>query len=134
MPLATLCLIWPALESNPRPPKPIVIFLSTTQPADFESTIFDLVTARTTILSYDFAYLCRMITISKDGSWRFFDTQIEYEKGQEPYLLHSGKIEVGNLSPTEHPCLITLSPDAKVAAISCFSSLAVFSTKTGENF
>ena len=73
----------------------------------------------------------RMVTISKDGYWRFFDTQIEYEKGQEPYLLNSGKITVGSEFPTENACKIALSSDAKVAAVSCVTSITVFSTKTG---
>nr|CAB3266855.1 transducin beta-like protein 2 [Phallusia mammillata] len=74
----------------------------------------------------------RMITVSKDGTWRFYDTDIEYDKSQEPYFLNSGQFEVCGLSPAEHECLVALSPDASVAAVACLNNITVFSTATGD--
>ncbi len=34
-----------------------------------------------------------MISVSKDGTWRLYDTNIRYQHGQEPYLLSSGNWE-----------------------------------------
>ncbi|XP_032057016.1 transducin beta-like protein 2 [Aythya fuligula] len=68
----------------------------------------------------------RMATVSKDGTWKFWDTDVEYKKQQDPYLLLTGKCEV-----TE-PCHIALSPDAHVAAISCGTSIMVYNTRRGE--
>ena len=73
-----------------------------------------------------------MITISKDGKWRMFDTSVDYEKEQEPYLIHSGSLTVGGFSFMKDPALISLSADAKVAAVACGTSIAVFSTITGD--
>ncbi|XP_005986922.1 transducin beta-like protein 2 [Latimeria chalumnae] len=68
----------------------------------------------------------RMVTVSKDGTWKLWDTDVEYKKQQDPYLLLTGKCEV-----TE-PCRIALSPDARVVAISSGTSITVYSASTGE--
>ncbi|CAK8697976.1 transducin beta-like protein 2 [Clavelina lepadiformis] len=73
----------------------------------------------------------RMITVSKDGTWRFYDTQIEYDKGQEPYLLNSGEINVCGNPLLENYTFIALSPDARVAAVANINNIGVFSTRTG---
>lgn len=75
-----------------------------------------------------------MISVSKDGTWRFFDTRVEYDKGQEPYLLNSGKFSVTGCSSSQDYCTVALSPDARVAAVACLNSISVFSTSTGEFF
>ncbi|OCT91143.1 transducin beta-like protein 2 isoform X1 [Xenopus laevis] len=67
----------------------------------------------------------RMATVSKDGTWKLWDTDVEYKKQQDPYLLYTGKISVSD------PCRIALSPDARVLAISSISDITVFSTLTG---
>ncbi|XP_042735935.1 transducin beta-like protein 2 [Lagopus leucura] len=68
----------------------------------------------------------RMATVSKDGTWKFWDTDVEYKKQQDPYLLLTGRCEVSE------PCRIALSPDARVAAISCGTTIAVYNTRRGE--
>ena len=73
-----------------------------------------------------------MITVSKDGTWRFYDTQIEYDKGQEPYLLNSGEINVCGNPLLENYTFIALSPDARVAAVANINNIGVFSTRTGK--
>ncbi|XP_074701267.1 transducin beta-like protein 2 [Strix aluco] len=68
----------------------------------------------------------RMVTVSKDGTWKFWDTDVEYKKQQDPYLLLTGKCEV-----TE-PCRIALSPDARVIALSSGTDIVVYNTRRGE--
>ncbi|XP_015736473.1 transducin beta-like protein 2 [Coturnix japonica] len=68
----------------------------------------------------------RMATVSKDGTWKFWDTDVEYKKQQDPYLLLTGSCDVAE------PCRIALSPDAHVAAISCGTNITVYNTRRGE--
>ncbi|XP_041096888.1 transducin beta-like protein 2 isoform X1 [Polyodon spathula] len=68
----------------------------------------------------------RMVTVSKDGTWKLWDTDVEYKQQQDPYLLLTGQCQVSE------PCRIALSPDARVVAISCGSSLALYSAASGE--
>ena len=75
-----------------------------------------------------------MISVSKDGTWRLYDTQVEYENDQEPYLLNSGHFTVCGFSPTEHKCLVALSSDGCVAAVALLNNMTVFSTTTGNLF
>ncbi|XP_053130796.1 transducin beta-like protein 2 isoform X2 [Hemicordylus capensis] len=68
----------------------------------------------------------RMATISKDGTWKLWDTDVEYKKQQDPYLLLTGKCEVAE------PCRIALSPDARALAISCCTDIFIYNTRRGE--
>ncbi|KAG8450406.1 hypothetical protein GDO86_002894 [Hymenochirus boettgeri] len=68
----------------------------------------------------------RMATVSKDGTWKLWDTDVEYKKQQDPYLLYTGHLSI------REPCRIALSPDARVVAISSLFDITVFSTRTGE--
>ncbi|KAM3851551.1 transducin beta-like protein 2 isoform 2-T3 [Vipera latastei] len=68
----------------------------------------------------------RMATVSKDGTWKFWDTDVEYKKQQDPYLLLTGSCKV-----TE-PCRIALAPDARAVAISSSTSIFVYNTQRGE--
>ncbi|XP_007430322.1 transducin beta-like protein 2 [Python bivittatus] len=68
----------------------------------------------------------RMATVSKDGTWKFWDTDVEYKKQQDPYLLLTGSCKV-----TE-PCRIALAPDARAVAISSSTTIFVYNTQRGE--
>ncbi|KAG8122868.1 hypothetical protein E2320_018329 [Naja naja] len=68
----------------------------------------------------------RMATVSKDGTWKFWDTDVEYKKQQDPYLLLTGSCKV-----TE-PCRIALAPDARAVAISSSTSIFLYNTQRGE--
>lgn len=68
----------------------------------------------------------RMATLSKDGTWKFWDTDVEYKKQQDPYLLLTGRCEVAE------PCRIALSPNAHVVAISSGADIVVYNTRRGE--
>ncbi|XP_077167397.1 transducin beta-like protein 2 isoform X2 [Paroedura picta] len=68
----------------------------------------------------------RMATVSKDSTWKLWDTDVEYKKQQDPYLLLTGKCEVAE------PCRIALSPDARALAVSCSTSIFVYNTREGK--
>ncbi|XP_063299739.1 transducin beta-like protein 2 [Pelobates fuscus] len=68
----------------------------------------------------------RMATVSKDGTWKLWNTDVEYKKQQDPYLLHTGSWS-GN-----EPCRIALSPDGRVIAISSISDITVYNALTGD--
>ncbi|KAG5844487.1 hypothetical protein ANANG_G00163030 [Anguilla anguilla] len=67
----------------------------------------------------------RMATVSKDGTWKLWDTDVEYKKQQDPYLLRTAPCQATEGSR------IALSPDARVAAVSSGCGVAMFSTATG---
>uniref|UniRef100_H2YEE4 Uncharacterized protein n=1 Tax=Ciona savignyi TaxID=51511 RepID=H2YEE4_CIOSA len=105
---------------------------------------FELKGHTTTVWSFDFnndstrqdgvnkILFFRMVTVSKDGSWRFYDTGVEYEKGQEPYLLHTGEFHISDCSIDKDFCIVALSPDARVVAVACMNNIIVFSTASGQ--
>lgn len=68
----------------------------------------------------------RMATVSKDGTWKLWDTDVEYKKQQDPYLLLTGKCQV------LEPCRVALSPDARTLAVSSYTSIFVYGTQRGE--
>ncbi|KAJ3657265.1 hypothetical protein Zmor_016277 [Zophobas morio] len=80
---------------------------------------------------YDVAFdadSSHMATVSKDGTWKLFDTKIEYKKGEDPHLKITGKYH----QAAPHS-LIALSPNAEVVVIATGSSLAFYSTLTGHH-
>lgn len=67
----------------------------------------------------------RMATVSKDGTWRLWDTDVEYKKQQDPYLLLSVPCQSSEGSR------VALSPDARVVAISNGCDVAMYCAATG---
>lgn len=67
-----------------------------------------------------------MVTVSKDGTWKLWDTDVEYKKQQDPYLLRTVPSQVSEGSR------IALSPDGRVVAVSNGSDIAMYSAITGE--
>ncbi|NXM70600.1 TBL2 protein, partial [Serilophus lunatus] len=67
----------------------------------------------------------RMATVSKDGTWKFWDTDVEYKKQQEPYLLLTGRCAV------PEPRRIALSPDGRAVAIAGGADIALHGTRHG---
>lgn len=65
-----------------------------------------------------------MATASKDGTWRIWDTNIEYAKGQEPYLLHTGKFD-----GTEK-AIVALSHDGRTVALAQGCTLSIYNAVT----
>ena len=63
----------------------------------------------------------RVASISKDGTWRLYDVEMDIHLGLEPKLVTSGKVES---LPTSK---IALSPDGRVMAISRDKSILIYS-------
>ncbi|KAK7120663.1 hypothetical protein R3I94_020602 [Phoxinus phoxinus] len=88
---------------------------------------FDLKGHSAGVYSFDFSNDSRrMVTVSKDGTWKLWDTDVEYKKKQDPYLLRTVPCQVSEGSR------IALSPDGRVVAISNGCDIALYSATTGE--
>uniref|UniRef100_A0A087X6K1 Transducin beta like 2 n=2 Tax=Poecilia TaxID=8080 RepID=A0A087X6K1_POEFO len=68
----------------------------------------------------------RMVTVSKDGTWKLWNTDVEYKKQQDPYLLRTVPCSSSDGSR------VALSPDGRVVAISDGCNVAMFDTTTGK--
>ncbi|XP_020861338.2 transducin beta-like protein 2 isoform X2 [Phascolarctos cinereus] len=71
---------------------------------------------------------CRMATVSKDGTWKLWATDVEYKQQQDPYVLLTGPY--GEAAST--PCILALSPDAQVLALASGNNIRLYNTKRGE--
>lgn len=69
-----------------------------------------------------------MASVSKDGTWKLWDTDVEYKKQQDPYLLRTGRFEEASTMP----CRLALSPDTHVLALATGTSIHLFNTRRGE--
>ncbi|NXK86359.1 TBL2 protein, partial [Formicarius rufipectus] len=79
------------------------------------------------VLSFSFSNDSRrMATVSKDGTWKFWDTDVEYKKQQDPFVLLTARCTVAE------PRLIALSPDGRTVAVAGGSDVAVHNTRRGE--
>lgn len=87
---------------------------------------FDLAGHSSGILDFTFsADSSNMATVSKDGTYRLYDTKIEFEKGEDPHVLQTVQWENTTIAN------IMLSPNSEVLVISHGSSLSFYSTITG---
>ncbi|XP_056140827.1 transducin beta-like protein 2 isoform X1 [Lampris incognitus] len=68
----------------------------------------------------------RMVTVSKDGTWKLWNTNIEYKKQQDPYLLKTVRCQSSDGSR------VALSPDGRVVAISCGCSVTMYDATSGQ--
>lgn len=73
-------------------------------------------------------FCCRMASVSKDGTWKLWDTDVEYKKQQDPYLLRTGRFEEARAMP----CRLALSPNAQVLALASGTSVHLYNTRRGE--
>uniref|UniRef100_UPI00358E063D transducin beta-like protein 2 isoform X2 n=1 Tax=Myxine glutinosa TaxID=7769 RepID=UPI00358E063D len=69
----------------------------------------------------------RMVSASKDGTWRIWDTELEFRGQRDPQLLLSVP-----LTGDPKTLQIALSPDSHVAALASGGDVSVLSTATGE--
>ena len=67
----------------------------------------------------------RMVTVSKDGSWKLWNTDVEYKKQQDPYLLRTVSCSSSEGS------LAALAPDGRVVAISDGCDVSMFDAGSG---
>ena len=65
------------------------------------------------ILVFTFAFVLCMVKVSKDGSWKVFNTAIEFSRGQDAEVLVTGSYPWDSNQPSQ----ISLSPDGLVVAI-----------------
>lgn len=70
----------------------------------------------------------RMASVSKDGTWKLWDTDVEYKKQQDPYVLRTGRLD----EASAEPCRLALSPDAHVLALACGTTIRLYNTRRGE--
>lgn len=68
----------------------------------------------------------RMVTVSKDGTWKLWNTDVEYKKQQDPYLLKTVSCASSDGSR------VALSPDGRVVAISDGCNVAMYNSSSGE--
>ncbi|KAK4873636.1 hypothetical protein RN001_012996 [Aquatica leii] len=90
--------------------------------------IFDL-TGHTSGV-YDVAFdvdTSNIATVSKDGTWKLFNTKVDYKRGEDPRLKITGKCP--NKSDSAK---IALTPNAEVVVIATANNVSLFSTTTGE--
>uniref|UniRef100_A0A8C4NDE0 Transducin beta-like protein 2 n=1 Tax=Eptatretus burgeri TaxID=7764 RepID=A0A8C4NDE0_EPTBU len=69
----------------------------------------------------------RMVSASKDGTWRLWDTELEFRGQRDPQLLLSVP-----LTGDPKTLQIALSPDGHVAALASGGDVSVLRTATGE--
>lgn len=67
----------------------------------------------------------RMVTVSKDGTWKLWNTDVEYKKQQDPYLLLTVPCSSSDGS------LVALSPDGRVVAVSDGCNVALYDATSG---
>ncbi|GAB1607922.1 transducin beta-like protein 2 [Argonauta hians] len=63
----------------------------------------------------------RMVSASKDGTWKLWDTDVQYKCQQDPYLLYTGQFH-------SSPSHIELSPDSRTVVMSQGSNITVVNT------
>lgn len=100
-----------------------------TKSGEFKEVVraFDLKGHSAGVYSFDFSNDSRrMVTVSKDGTWKLWDTDVEYKKKQDPYLLRTVPCQVSEGSR------IALSQDGRVVAVSSGCDIAMYNAVTGE--
>ncbi|XP_055615043.1 transducin beta-like protein 2 [Toxorhynchites rutilus septentrionalis] len=68
----------------------------------------------------------KAVTVCKDGTWKIFNINIEYYKGESARCLKSGTYE-----QTSAAALVAISPLGKVVAIATGKSIQIFSVSSG---
>ncbi|XP_065078484.1 transducin beta-like protein 2 [Ochlerotatus camptorhynchus] len=96
---------------------------------DFQSVqkAFDLSGHKSGI--YDIAFdqdSSKTVTVCKDGTWKIYNTKIEYQKGEMPRCLLTGTYEA-----TSAAALVAMSPSGEVVAIGTGKSIYFYSATTG---
>ena len=80
---------------------------------DFEKVAraFNLSGHTSGVYSFSFsADSSRVATVSKDGTWKVFNTDIEYTKGQDASVVMSGSYDLDSGKPSK----VTISPDGEM--------------------
>ena len=72
----------------------------------------------------------KVATVSKDGTWKVFNTAIEYLKGQDANIIVSG--DYSKELDSSRKSQITISPDGRMVAISQDRLVNLYSVLTGK--
>jgi len=102
-----------------------------TRSGDFEKVVraFNLSGHSSGVYSFSFsADSSKVATVSKDGSWKVFNTDIEYTKGQDASVLISGGYDLDSSQPSK----VSISPDGKMVTIYQDKTVVMYSVATGE--
>lgn len=67
-----------------------------------------------------------MVSVSKDGTWKLWNTDVEYKKQQDPYLLKTVPCSSSEGSR------VALSPDGRVVAVSDGCNVAMYDAASGK--
>ncbi|VDM52894.1 unnamed protein product [Angiostrongylus costaricensis] len=70
----------------------------------------------------------RTVTVSRDGYWRIFDTDIRYTQGQEAIVLNKGEWSMLKGASADH-IRLAVSPSGGSFAVTCGSNLKLFSSE-----
>uniref|UniRef100_A0A0K0D911 WD_REPEATS_REGION domain-containing protein n=1 Tax=Angiostrongylus cantonensis TaxID=6313 RepID=A0A0K0D911_ANGCA len=70
----------------------------------------------------------RTVTVSRDGYWRVFDTDIRYTQGQEAIVLNKGEWSMLKGASADH-IRLAVSPSGGSFAVTCGSNLKLFSSE-----
>ena len=79
---------------------------------DFEKVVraFNLSGHSSGVYSFSFsADSSKVATVSKDGSWKVFNTDIEYTKGQDALVIVSESYDLDSNKPSK----VAISPDGE---------------------
>ncbi|CAH1801363.1 unnamed protein product, partial [Owenia fusiformis] len=89
---------------------------------------FELKGHRSGVYSFSFSSDSnRMASVSKDGTWKLWNTFIEYAKGQDAQCIQTGTYE----NNSGH-ALIALSPDARAVAIATTYTISVYNATNAQ--
>jgi len=69
-----------------------------------------------------------MATVSKDGTWRLYNTNVEYRLGHEPQLMTSAACGTDSGAATR----LALAPDGATVAVGARADVQLFSAETGQ--
>lgn len=90
---------------------------------------FELTGHRSGIWGFAFnADSSRMATLSKDKTWRLYNIEVEFDRGQDPILISSGPHPFDPEATEFTHVRVALSPDAKTLAASCDRDIFLFDT------
>jgi len=84
---------------------------------------------------YNFSFSAdssKVATISKDGTWKVFNTAIEYSKGQDANVIASGDYTSNSSLDPNRPSQISLSPDGKLVGVSQDKTVHLYSVTSAK--
>jgi len=72
----------------------------------------------------------KMASVSKDGTWKLWNVGVEWQKGQDPKCIQTGKAHLYLSDPSVTLC--ALAPDGRSLAIASQSNLTLYQAASGQ--